>query len=122
MSPHCEPRQRHTLLVLLVSMAIVIEWPDQAVDVGPTEGSILEMIASDPWHPTTPGRVHALLSDRAWKLCGEAIDPELSTRAFFERLDAIGFLSIIEWVPEPGVEPRSYRRRRDFEASRQTPE
>ena len=81
------------------SMAIMIEWPDGTMDVGPTPEAVLEMIAADQWHDYTPEEMRSVLSDRAWAWSGAAIAPDLPLSEFFRKMEEAGICVILRWMP-----------------------
>ena len=81
-------------------MAIIIEWPDGAIDKGPNPEFVLRQIADYQWNPVSTAEMRHLLSNRAWVLLHEAIDPTLPIEEFFTKLDEAGMLRIIEWEEE----------------------
>jgi hypothetical protein len=81
-------------------MAVVIEWPDGTVDEGPNPMAVLEQIAATQWTPCTVAKMREELSDRAWKLGQDAIDPQLPLDEFFGQLAEVGCLTVLEFEPE----------------------
>ncbi|MEI8050918.1 MAG: hypothetical protein WCI12_05745 [Actinomycetes bacterium] len=80
-------------------MTVAIEWQDGTIDEGPTPESVVQVIADTQWHPHTPQEMIRSLSDRAWAVGQNAIDPELPLAEFFLKLEAAGVCRILEWNP-----------------------
>ena len=78
-------------------MAIEIEWPDGSVIGGTTPRRVLKRLAELQWDDYTPEQMADVLSDRAWKLRGAAIDPSLPLFDLFEEMENAGMCWIIRW-------------------------
>ena len=85
-------------------MAVIVEWQDGTIDSGRSPESVIECIVSSPWNDCSPMQVLGILSDRAWRLGGHAIDPELPPQEFFSELERAGLCRIIEWEPAPAAQ------------------